>query len=398
MTVTVFKETWLHLLRSTKNRLTIVLVLLGLLAYVFLLLPQLDGFNTVDLDKLERNTRTNQGIMNAASEDGNFDLNMFTGKSAYVDSKRIYENNQALLAAIKNGDVARYSDASLPQFHYEDLYENNYVGRSMYPMKDYQHDLNKYSGRVASYDNADLSFNMLQEKTAWQQIQLLVHDWGPTFFIVLGLFIAADVFVFGIRKRTQRIGVPFAWGRYLFIQSLAVLSFLLIFFLVIGLVFFLAASLLFGTGSLDWQVVQFTYNDMPELIEDIYPLVSIGSFLLQTLPFFLMMLYLFTRLSVLFSLIFRQGVVVFVAGLFTFIFERLYFSRTTRDLFGIDVSKFPQTYFDFTKVISGEKNFLLNTETISVDQGLIIMLLTIVAVEVALAVAVHFRTRQRFIQ
>lgn len=130
---------------------------------------------------------------------------------------------------------------------------------------------------------------------------------------------------------------------------------------------------------------------------DVYSLMSIGSFLLKTIPFLLLLLYLFIRLSALLSLLFRQEVVVFVAGLFVLLFEKLYFSRTTRDIFGIDISHFPQTYFDFGKVISGEKNFMLNTPTITVNQGLFVIVATLIGVEVILAIASYIRTRQKFI-
>ncbi|MGP6145999.1 hypothetical protein [Jeotgalibaca sp. A122] len=399
MAFTVFKETWLHLLRNTKNRLTIVLVLVAILTYSAFFLPRLDGFNIIDLKQLEQSIVSNEGIMKSAIEDGNFDVNMFTGKSAYVDAKQKYENNRALLAAIENGDALRYrvlTDVYLPDFHYEDM-QDRYATNSLFPMKDFGYDLTNYGNRVGSYDTSELSFHVIQEKTAWQQIHLFMHEWGPAILVILTLFIGADVFVESIQKRTQRIGIPIDWGKYLLMQSLAIFSFVLIFFLVAGGIFFILNGLLFGFGSLQWQVPSFTYSDDPILMLEADGLIPISGFLLKTLPFLLMILYLFIRLTVLFSLVFRQSVIVFIAGIFTLLFEKLYFNRTTRDIFGIDISKFPQTYFDFGKVISGEKNFLLNTGTIAVEQGLLILAITIVTVEILLAVMVSVRNRQRFI-
>lgn len=399
MTLSLFKETWLHLIRNSKNRLTIALVFIGIIFYSGFFLTKQNGYDTIDLDQLKMSVQSNKGIMETATEKGNFNINLFTGKSAYAEGKYKYENSRALLAAIENGDVGRYIELTsvyTPDFHFEE--KNKYYNEnSLYPMKDWAYDSANYRNRIGSYDPDILSFHVLQEKTSWQQIQLFLHNWGPTILIVLTLFIASDVFVLGVRKRTQHIGVPIGWGHYLFTQSLAILSFVLIFFAAAALLFFIVNGLLYGFGSVSWQVPLFNYSEDYMMNPDVYSLMSIGSFLVKAVPFLLMFLYLFIRLSALLSLLFRQEVVVFVAGLFVLLFEKLYFSRTTRDIFGIDISHFPQTYFDFGKVISGEKNFMLNTPTITVNQGLIVITVTLIGVEVLLAIASYIRTRQKFI-
>lgn len=399
MTLSLFKETWLHLIRNSKNRLTIALVFIGIIFYSGFFLTKQNGYDTIDLDQLKMSVQSNKGIMETAAEKGNFNVNLFTGKSAYADGKYKYENSRALLAAIENGDVGRYIELTnvyVPDFHFEE--KNDYYNKhSLYPGKDREYDSVNNHNRIGSYDPDILSFHVLQEKTSWQQIQLFLHNWGPTILIVLTLFIASDVFVLGVRKRTQHIGVPIGWGHYLFTQSLAILSFVLILFAAAALLFFIVNGLLYGFGSVSWQVPLFNYSEDYMMNPDVYSLMSIGSFLVKAVPFLLMFLYLFIRLSALLSLLFRQEVVVFVAGLFVLLFEKLYFSRTTRDIFGIDISHFPQTYFDFGKVISGEKNFMLNTPTITVNQGLIVITVTLIGVEVLLAIASYIRTRQKFI-
>lgn len=395
----VFNETWLHLIRNTKNRLTIGLVILALFSYSIFFLPRMESFNTIHLPQLEKSIVSNEGIMNAAIEDENFDVNLFTGVSTYVDARQKFENNQALLLAIKNGDALRYRhliEVYLPTFHIENMQEQ-YEQRSLFPMKDFSYDLTNFGNRLARYDESELTFHVIQEKTTWQQIQLFLHEWGPTLLVVLTLFISADVFVESIQKRTQRIGVPIGWGTYLFSQSLAIFSFVIVFFVLAGGLFYAINSVLYGFGSLDWHVPSYTFTDDPNKIRDMNGLMSIKAFMLVSLPFIGLLLYLFIRLTALFSLAFRHNVLVFIAGIFTLLFEKLYFSRTTRDIFGIDISHFPQTYFDFGKVISGEKNFLVNTGTISAEKGLFVLLLTILSVEILLSVAASIRNRQRFI-
>lgn len=400
MVIAVFKETWRHLIRHKKNRLVFVLALIGMVVYSGFLLPHQDDIHTIDLDKLEMSIHANKGIMETAAEKENFSVNLFTGRSAYVDGKLKYENSRALLNAIENGDVSRYLAISrqyVPDFH-KDKQTEFYQKNSLFPDKDYLFDSMMYSKRLESYPAEDLSFHVVQEKTAWQQIQAFLSKWGPTVLVTLTLFIACDVFVLGIKKRTQQIGVPMAWGSYLFIQSFAIIAFILVMLSTLAASFFLINGILYGFGSLNWPVVLFNYSE-DFFFSEVSPftLVSIGSFLAQALPFLIVFIYFFTRLSAFWSLIFKQEVVVFLAGLFTLLFEKLYFSRTTRDLLGIDISYFPQTYFDFGKVMTGEKNYLLNTSTVTAGRGIVVVLVAVVCLELLLALAARLRTRQTFI-
>src|SRR5699024_5895504 len=169
--------------------------------------------NTIDLEKLEQSVISNEGIMKSAMESENFDVNLFTGQSAYVESRRKLENNRALLMAIRKGDALRYrklTDIYVPDFHLESL-QNQAAKNSLFPMKDLNYKLGNERNRLESYTGSELTFHVIQEKTATQQLQKFFHEWGPTILIALTLFIGADVFVESIQKRTQRIGVPIGW-------------------------------------------------------------------------------------------------------------------------------------------------------------------------------------------
>lgn len=398
---TVFKETWLHLARSSKNRLTIGLVFLAILFYSFILLPQRESFDTIDYQQLEINRNANRGLMEEARENGNFQVNGFTGQSAFSQAKYNYDYQNALLESIQTGNAERYMgiiSTYLPEFHTDERLEK-YLNSSLYPEKDLTYDEINFHNRIRSYqeEQVPLTFSIIQEKTSLQQLYLFLLELGPTILVILALFIAADVFIIGVKKRTQHIGVPLSWGRYLFVQSLATLSFVFLFFLAAAGFFFLINGLLYGFGSRAFQVPQFIYSEEYVTDMSVYRLMKMSTFFLQSLPFVAILIYLFIRLTALFSLLFRQEVVVFLAGIFTFLFERLYYSRTTRQILGMDVSYFPQTYFDFGKVITGEKNFLLNTGTITPEKGLISLIVTVLVVELLLVAATRWRTRQKFI-
>lgn len=402
MAQTIFQETWLHLIRSTKNRLAVVLVFAAIIFYSAFLLPRMESWDTIDVEKLHTEMLANKGLMENAAEKGNIEVNTFTGQSAFQQAKYHYEHQRDLYWTIKNGDAARYAkviSSYIPPFYSEEL-EETYLKNSPYPGKDRTYDSLNFYNRLQSYKEgtAPLTFSVIQEKTSLQQLQLFFLQGGSILLVLFSLFIASDVFVSSRKARTQRIGIPLNWNRYLWIQSMAVLAFLFLFFLSAGIFFFLINGLLHGFGSLDWKVPFFEYSEDYVTDTNVYQLMTIGSFLLKALPFFLLLIYLFTRLSVLFSLIFRQEVMVFLSGLFMLFFEQLYFSRTTRRLLGVSVSYFPQTYFDFGKVIAGEKNFLLNIGSVTAERGLLVLGLTILFTEAILAGTVYVRTRQKFIQ
>src|SRR5690625_7975767 len=81
--------------------------------------------------------------------------------------------------------------------------------------------------------------------------------------------------------------------------------------------------------------------------------MPIWTFLLQAIPYLLLLGYLFTRLNTLFSLWTKQSVVTMVLGIFTILFQFIYYGSDSEELLGIDISLFPQTYFDFGKVLTG---------------------------------------------
>lgn len=401
MFATIFKETFLHLIRNSKNRLVVVLLFLGLGFYSLVLLPKQASIDTIDLNLLRQELFANKGMMDNARETGNFQVNTFTGQSTYQSAKYHYEHQRSLLAAIETGDAVRYLtilERYTPPFYQEALSEH-YQLTSPYPSKDQTYDYLNFANRVNSYKEAGIpvNFHIIQEKTSLQQIQLFLLNGGPSILAVIALFIACDLFVSSRQHRTQKMGIPCSWGTYLFIQSLALLAFILVLFAATGLFFYLFNGFLFGFGALAWKVPAFTYSADFVVNPDSYTLMTIGRFLMEALPFLLLLLYLFIRLSVILSLFLRQEVLIFLSGLFILFFEQLYFNRTTRFIWGVHISHLPQTYFEFGKTITGAKNFLLNTGAVTFEKGLLVTVITILLVEAGLSQAVRRVDRQTFL-
>lgn len=400
MAKAIFLETFKTLMRNSKNRLVIVVAFLGVIVYSGVVLPHLEPLDTVDMERLEIDMLGNRGLMENQFEQGTTEANLFTGQSTYQMAKEEFQQQRAFKAAIDTGDVRRYIQLDYVPEEVADKMKDYYMQNSSEPMKDLGYDQTNRRLRLESYleEVPNPTFHMVQEKTSWQQIHLFLLNWGPVLLLIVTVFLASDVVTRDREVRTQKAGVPYAWSKYLFVQSAAVFCFTGLFLLMVGIWFFLVNGLLFGFGSLDLKVPLYTYSSDYVTNDSVFGLMPLGTFLWKSLPFLLLFLYLMIRLSVLFSLLFRNDVVVLMVGVFAVVFEKLYYSRRMRDIFGIDLSFFPQTYIDFGKVVSGEKNFLLNTPMITWERGLAVVAGTVLVVELLLWAATKVITRQRFVR
>jgi len=161
--------------------------------------------------------------------------------------------------------------------------------------------------------------------------------------------------------------------------------------LIIGV---LLMTIQFGFGHFDLSIP--IMIQQKTFTTDDYSAISLGAYLGKTLIVLPLLVLLFVRLNVILSLLFKnEWIVLFISSLILFS-ERLYATRMTKELFGKDISLFPQTYFDFGKIMDGEKNFLLNTETITYAKGVTVLLITYVIIEIILYIVSLVINKRRF--
>ena len=104
-----------------------------------------------------------------------------------------------------------------------------------------------------------------------------------------------------------------------------------------------------------------------------------------------------TRLNTLFSLLFKQEVVVLIIGAFMILFQQLYYGPETTELLGIDISWFPQTYLEIGKIVTGRvSEALLLTDYYS--RGLMVIAAAILITEGLNVIAAKKITRQAFVR
>jgi len=156
----------------------------------------------------------------------------------------------------------------------------------------------------------------------------------------------------------------------------------------------LVMTIQFGFGYFDLNVP--VMIQQKTFTSEDFSVISMASYLGKTLIVLPLLVILFVRLNIVLSLLFKnEWIVLFISSLILFS-ESLYLTRSTRELFGKDISLFPQTYFDFGKIIDGEKNFLMNTETITYAKGILVLLITCLAIEVILLIVSLIINKRRF--
>lgn len=395
----VITETVKYMWRSEKNRLFMTLTTALVLIYSLFIVPKISGDNEVDIEMMEREMTGNVIQFEESLEEGLIVPNVLTGTTAYDQWRREAVAQRELLTALKRGDVKRYieidyrpSTATEKEASGLEQLVFNVFGYEL--EQPYQTEKNK-----VYYDEVDpLSFHIVHDRTSLQQIHLFLIGLGPVLLLLGLVFLISDVHIKDRSLQTQKIGVPMSWQKYSFTQALTAFGFVSLFYLFLFGLFFLVNGLLYGFGSFDLPIGYYNPNfEMGFLNQDNYQVKSLGIFLVQAIPYLLLLGYLFTRLNTLLSLWTKQSVVTMVLGMFLILFQTLYYGRDFFELADVDLSIFPQTYIDFGKVLTGrlEQNQLAAIPNLY-TKGLIVLGLTILFTEGFIYGSSKIITRQKF--
>lgn len=394
----VIRETFTYMWRNKKNRLVILLCFGAVLIHSLFILPNTPGIDEVNIESMQRSMEGNRQTFEDNLEDGMTIPTVMTGTSAYEVARNEYVNQRELLTALETGDVRRYLD--IPYRPTPDtMGSDDNEGMSLFSVlgtdkeRDYQNmKENAYVDLIEP-----LSFHVVHNRTSLQQLHLFFLGLGPYILLFLLLFMISDVTTKDRKLSTQKAGVPVNWFVYLLLQSLAGLGFVLLFFLALGGSFIVLNGILHGFGSFNLPVGQFIANPPGEPFYLSGPgLMPIGEFFLKALPYLGLLLYGFTRLTTLFSLLLKHDVVVLLASLFVLLFPQLYFGEGVRQLMGYSVSWFPQSYFHFGDVATGSVS-LLTREFVPYSRGLVVLGITIILIELFVFIASRVVKRQKFV-
>ena len=268
--------------------------------------------------------------------------------------------------------------------------------KAPFPDKDRKHAYYQTMMKYEDYLKKDhpITYGLMYEKTGLQTLQNFLQNYGIYFLLFCVIYFSSDILSRDRKHQAVLQGLPLSWYRQLNLKSLSAFLYSMAFIGSVIVVGVLLMTIQFGFGYFDLNVPIMIKQDT--FAPEDYSVISIAAYLGKTLVVLPLLVFLFVRLNVVLSLLFKNEWIVLFISTLLLLSERLYFERSTRELFGKDISLFPQTYFDFGKIIDGEKNFLLNVETITYAKGIIVLFITYLVIEVILFIVSLIINKRRF--
>ncbi|MGN7410778.1 hypothetical protein [Sporosarcina sp. SAFN-010] len=391
-------------LLTAKSKRTIpFLLFIGvlLISYCFLLVPNRETKETFHPEEIKEYLTGVEVEQNQRMKSGNTGVILMTGDPVFARNDYDHGLFSALLNSYEDRNFLRY--LHLRAYYLESdpsvyLQDENLFKYSPYPGKDREHLYHQTMLRYEDYlmNDRRITEALLFEKTGIQSLQTFLHTYGFYFFLFCAVYFSSDILSRDRTHRTVLQGLPMSWYRQLNLKSLAVFSYTLLVLITVLLTGFFVLSSQFGFGYANLHVPIMTAQNTFTIEE--YGVISMVKFIGLSLAALPLLLFLLIRINVILSLLLKNEWLVLLLGTFAIFSEHLYDTRTTRDILGIDISYFPQTYFDFGKIVTGEKNFLLNTETITLAKGIIVLLIAAAIIEAVLFVLSRVVTKRRLYQ
>ncbi|MFC5604601.1 hypothetical protein [Sporosarcina koreensis] len=393
------KHEFLITLRSRRNIPFLLFIGVLLLSYCLILLPNEKTKETYEPDEVRTYLVDLEVEQKFREKKGNTGIVHFTGMPVYAMNDYYYRLNHALLMAYEDKNYPRFlylRNFSLVGNEYEYTSDEKLFALSPFPGKDRSHLYKQTMMRYEDYLTNDypITYGLMYEKTGLQSLQKFLQTNGFLFILFCAIFFSSDMLSRDRKNRSVLQGVPLSWYRQLNLKSVSTFFYSLLVIIGILIAGVAVMSLQFGFGYFDLHVPimiaqeTFTFED--------YDVISIAVFLGKTLIAVPLLIFLFIRLNVIFGLLFRNEWLVLLFSSLLLFSDRLFVARTTREIFGKDISLFPQTYFDFGKIVNGDKNFLLNTETITYMKGIVVLLVTIAVIELVLFILSKIINKRRF--
>ncbi len=399
MFLAIFKETAKKIVRNKKNRLILILSVIGIVLYATLAVSDNENILTVDKDQIELETYAEYGQKQSRLDAGDIAVNSFTGLDTYSMAKREYELNYSFLKAINEGDITRLVDlqtSQTPSFLMEDVHkylDEKYAGD--FQMKEFE--------RVAIFQQMDalgeldsVNTHIYNNKSAFQQLHSFFTGFGPLIILFLTIFVASEILTDDRKHRTIKSGQPLGFRKYIFYQSVTVFLIMTAVTAALVTLFILVTGLLYGFGPLSLDVTQYAYQDGYRGEETNFFDIPLSTFLIQSGVLTVILIYLFIRINAVLSLVFRHDIVVMIIGFLLVAFNRIYSGGSEETLLGLPAHIFPQNYFEFGNILNGVQNYLTMSDRFTFMNGLIVLAVTIVVIEIILYIIIFWMDRQKF--
>lgn len=404
MTISMIIHEFKMMLRSKKNVLFIIALISLIVAYCFLILPNMETADSFDIEEKEAEMENLEAMRQGMIDRGGTGFNRMTG-TPYAQNTYEFQVKSRLVHAFKDQNFHRFIQLKMKENDYDTRIASldwNLIADAPYPSLDMERNIELTKLRYQGYLDADVSitYEMIEQKTALQTSVKFILDTTAAILLFCAIYFSSDMITRNKEHRSVLQGVPVGWYRLINVKSFVAFLYTLVILLGLFLLAMLLIAIQNGFGSFKLPVPITLPSSQPDDYMGYrfseFDNMTIAKFLLLSLGIILVLIYLFIRLNAIFSLLFKNPWIVIMVSTVLLFVERIYYSRTTTELFGIDLSYFPQTYFDFGRVISGEKYYLIHLESITYQQGIIVLLSSIVVLEIILFVISRAINKRKF--
>lgn len=389
------------MVRSKKNILFIISILALILSYCFIILPSKQTIDSFFPNEERKLVEEISAIQTGKKSRGETGFSPMSGRFIYAENEFQLQLRNRLLQSFEDENYTRFTYLRLLDFKENKIALDKETWlKSPFPIKDSYHlefqTILRYQGYLES--GKPVTYELLEQKTALQTIQNFILSSAVLGIFFCAIYFSCDMLTRDHQNRTLLQGLPLSW--YQFINMKSVVAFLYTTGILVGLLLIttLILTIQNGFGSFSIRIPIHIPEASGVFSMNYYETISLAKFLAIAAGFLLILVFLFIRLNALLSLFVKNTwIVLMVSTSFLFI-EKLYFARTLRHLGGIEISHFPQTYFEVGKVITGEMNFLVNLQSITIEKGFLILIMTLFVVEISLFITARIINKRRFFQ
>lgn len=393
------------MLRNKKNILFIIALVSLILTYALLVLPTQETPDSFDADEVKKEINNIEAVTQGMINRGGTGYGEMKGGAPFASNMYSLKVQSRMVNAFEDKNFSRFIQLRMKGFNYStDSASRDWmlIANAPYPGIDASRNYNLKNLRYQGYLNANIpiTYEMIEQKTALQTITNFLL--GTTAFIVLfcAIYFSSDMLAKDRQHRTILQGLPIGWYRLINVKSTVAFGYTLLVLFGLLLLATVIISIQSGFGSFKLSVPITLPSSEPDEYFGFrfseYDTISIAKFLLLALGIIPILIYLFIRLNALLSLLFKNAWLVLMVSTLILFSERIYYSRTLTELFGIEISNLPLTYFDFGRVISGEKYYLVHLESITYEKGILVLLCTILFLEISLFVVSRILSKRRF--
>lgn len=259
----------------------------------------------------------------------------------------------------------------------------------LYPVQYYQNNNYREDGhfayqRIAHFYDAlakskqPLTKNIVEEKTTLQILQNSISGWTTLILIIFVILFTADIVTNDRKYYSVLKNIPLSKNSILWIKTAVVEIGVFFNFLLAFGVITLCTTPRYGFGSFNLRTTFYTGRlYFPEPFK--YP--TLGNYFIQLGVFAILITFLFIRLTILLSIIFRNEYIAeLLASIFAISGKVLYFSLGMGFVYPI-LQSLPMTYFTIGESLSGNLSYLMDSPGWGFDSGIVPLIILALIIE-----------------